>query len=97
MLAKNNNIVFLLLWLVAVIMVRSVLSEIVVMRLIQMVVFWDFVMEVAMTIFFIVCTKLGSTVFGAAIYSIGLLLYIFVNKNSRSMVIGTVKKRKTDS
>ena len=92
-----NNIVFLLLWLVAVIMVRSILSEIVVMRLIQMVVFWDFVMEVAMTIFFIVCTKLGSTIFGAAIYSIGLLLYIFVNRNSRSMVIGTVKKRKTDS
>ena len=77
-----NNVTLLLLCLDLVIMLRSIISEIAVMKLIGKNFVKDFVFEFLMVAAFILCAKELSLGIGFAIYMVLLAIYLFGNRKS---------------
>lgn len=77
-----NNVILLLLCLDLVIMLRSIISEIVVMKLIQKNFIKGFVSEFLMVTAFIACTMKLSLGIGSAVYLSILAVYLFGNRKS---------------
>lgn len=77
-----NNVTLLLLCLDLVIMLRSIVSEIIVMKLIKKNFIRDFVSEFLMVVAFIACTAEFSLWIGFAIYLTILALYLLRNRRS---------------
>lgn len=97
-----NNVELLLFSVVAMIMLSSIVSEIVVMKIIKRTRYWDFVIEIAMTVIFVLVAKFTSLWLGFALYLVALLAYLFVYRKSIKMVIngvigGLFKKKQTRS
>jgi O-antigen/teichoic acid export membrane protein len=79
-----NNLSVMLLCVVLIVILRSVFSEIVVMRLIKTEFWRDFAIELFMTIMFVVSTMYFSRGLGFGIYSATLIVYLFIyRKNFR--------------
>ena len=82
-----NNIILLLLCLDVVIMLRSVASEIVVMKLINKNFFKDFALEFFIVATFILCAIKLSLLLGFGVYSLAVALYFIINrKNCKTLL-----------
>ena len=89
-----DNLTALLISIVIVIMLRSIVSEILVMRIIKNKMYKDFIIEAIMTGLFILCTKSFSLLVGFIIYSVLLLLYLFYYKKSILNIFSKIKIRR---
>ena len=70
-----ENLLALLITLVAAVMFQSILLEAKVMKIIQMKFYKDIVIEGAITILFIICTQLVGLLYGFLFYLIGFAVY----------------------
>ena len=77
-----NSLFILLVMIVLVIMLRSIVSEIVVMKIINIKMYKDFIIEAIMTLGFILSAKLFDPIIGFIIYSLLLLVYLFIYKET---------------
>lgn len=77
-----DNLTILLIAIVIVIMLRSIVSEILVMKIISIKMYNDFIIEAIMTILFIMCAKYLSLLTGFIVYSALMLLYSFLYRKS---------------
>lgn len=93
-----NNLTMLLFCIVLVIMGRSIVSEIVVMKMINIKFVSDFVIEAIMTVLFIVCAKAFNLWIGCLIYFVCIVFYsIYYRNNLKAMirqVFGKLKRAK---
>ena len=93
-----NNVELLLFSVVLVTMLSSLVSEIVVMKLINRKKYWDFAIEIAMTVIFILVAKFTSLWLGCLLYASAILAYCFIYRKSiKEMInglIGGLFKRK---
>lgn len=79
-----NNLTVMLLSVVLIVILRSVISEIVVMRLIKTEFWRDFAIELFMTLMFVVSTMYFSRGLSFGVYSATLIVYLFIyRKNFR--------------
>ena len=93
-----NNLEFVLYALVAVIMLRSVASEIAVTKLIKKNIIKDFVIELVMTAAFIVAVRYLSLWWACLAYACALVVYVIIYRKSIAalfkMVISMLKPKK---
>lgn len=82
-----------LVCVVVAIMLRSVVSELVVMKAIGQRIVADFIIEALMTVAFIICASIDSLWTGCLVYFIILLLYIVHNKNNLCRIIKQLMKQ----
>lgn len=75
-----NNLNALLVCVVFAEMMRSIVSEIVVTKIIRINITIDILMETALTLLFIVITWYFSLPLGCVIYSICFVIYLFINR-----------------
>ena len=73
-----NSLDFLLISVVLILMIRSIVSEIVVMRLINLEFWKDFIIEFLVTVVFVMCTKLCVWWMGFLIYGTIILGYLLI-------------------
>ena len=83
----------LLIGVVAAIMVRSILSELIVMREIGIRFVADFLIEAVVTICFIVCALLPKPWLGCAIYGGILLIYSLRYRNNFRTMLERIRKK----
>lgn len=82
-----GSLTMVLFAVVFVIMLRSVLSEIVVMKLIDIYFYIDFIIEGIMTVVFIICARMFSLWTGCLIYTFALIIYAYIyRKNLKEML-----------
>jgi len=82
-----GSLTIVLFVIVFVIMLRSILSEIVVMKLINIYFYTDFIVEGIMTVAFIICARLFSLWTGCLIYTLALIIYAYIyRKNIKEML-----------
>lgn len=86
-----NNIDLLLYCVVFTIMLRSIISEIIVMRLIKRNNIKDFVIELIMTISFMVIVQFLSRWIGCAVYAAVVVVYLLINYKNVLMIINMFK------
>lgn len=86
-----NNIDLLLYCVVFTIMLRSIISELVVMRLIKRNYIKDFVLELIMTISFMVIVQFLSRWIGCAVYAAVVVVYLLINYKNVLMIINMFK------
>lgn len=79
-----DSIVLLLVLVVIAAMLRSILSEMAVMKLIDMKFYKDFALEAVLTIGFIVSASFFPLTVGTIVYIILLSVYLFIYRNSFS-------------
>jgi O-antigen/teichoic acid export membrane protein len=93
-----ESVTMVLLSVVFVIMLRSILSEIVVMKLISSYFYTDFIIEGVMTVIFILCARMFSLQTGCLIYICALIIYAYVyRRNIKEMtakIFSKVKSRR---
>lgn len=85
-----NNLEFVLYALVAVIMLRSVASEIAVTKIIKKNIIKDFVIEFVMTIAFIVAVRYLSLWWACLAYACALIVYVIIYRKSIAALFKTV-------
>lgn len=85
-----NNLEFVLYALVAVIMLRSVASEIAVTKIIKKNIIKDFVIELVMTIAFIVAVRYLSLWWACLAYACALVVYVIIYRKSIAALFKTV-------
>lgn len=88
-----ENLKALLIGVVAVVMVRSIFSELVVMREIGIRFVADFLIEAVMTVCFVVCAMLPTMWLGCAIYGGILLVYSLRYKNNLKSMFERIRKK----
>ena len=88
-----DDLTILLVIIVIVIMARSVVSEIVVAKLINIDLRKDFVVEAALTVTFVLCAKIASLLTGFIIYFIVLAVYLYINRKNIIPVIRSAKRK----
>lgn len=89
-----NNMTVLLVSVVFVIMLRSVISEIIVMKTIKIKIVADFIIEIVMTVVFIVFAKLLPLWIGCGAYTAALLVYFAIkHKTIKNFFTGLRRKR----
>lgn len=88
-----NKITFLLICIVLVIMMRSVFSEIVVIKTIKIHIFAEFIIEAFMTVIFILSANCSGLLIGGCIYGFALILYFIYNKSSIAGMFSKFFKR----
>ena len=88
-----NDISALLITLVMVIMLRSIVSEVVVMRIIHVNFQKEFFIEGVVTVSFIVITMTCDLLFGFVMYFVVLCIYLFMHKNDCLSTIRIVKEK----
>ncbi len=77
-----NSLDMLLGVIVVAIMMRSVISEIIVMRIIKINFWGEFIVETILTVIFVVCTQYFNLLFGGIIYSSIVVIYCLTRKNT---------------
>ena len=77
-----KNLTVLLVSTVLVIMMRSIMSEIAVAKLIHIQIIKEFVVEGVMTLVFIICARLFIPSIGFTVYALFLLVYLYMNRNT---------------
>lgn len=85
-----NSLDFVLYALVAVIMLRSIVSEIVVTRIIKKNITLDFIIELVMTIIFIAAVRYLSRWWACLAYAIALVIYAIIYRKSIVALFHTV-------
>lgn len=76
-----RNIQILLIAIVLAIMLRSIISEIVVMRIIKENIYWDFLLEFVLTVAFIIGAMFLNLWYACAVYAVAFIIYcIFKRK-----------------
>ena len=85
-----NSLDFVLYALVAVIMLRSIVSEIVVTRIIKKNITLDFIIELVMTIIFIAAVRYLSRWWACLVYAIALVVYAIIYRKSIVALFHTV-------
>lgn len=83
----SDNLAAMLISIVLVNMLRSILSEIIVMRTIQVYFVKDFYIEALMTVFFILCARYLSLFLGCVCYTVAVALYMVCNRNDLKMIL----------
>ncbi len=79
-----DDVNLLLIMIVFSIMLRSIASELVVMKIINIKMIKDFIIEGIMTSVFILCTNIMSFKLGFCIYLVALIVYAVIYRNSFS-------------
>jgi len=92
-----NDLNILLYSVVLIIMARSIISEIAVMKVIAKKRYFDFVAEFIMTVIFIVAVRYFSFWIGLAVYAVALVVYCIVYRRSIVGIFKKVFKRKKQS
>lgn len=87
-----NNFGLLLFSVVFVIILRSILSEIIVGRMIDRKGTKDYIMEILMTITFIVSTRYFGLCVGFIIYLCAFIVYVIVYRQDVFFLLGSMKK-----
>lgn len=87
-----NNLNALLIAVVGAIMIRSIVSEIVVMRIIEIRMVGDFILEFAMTAVFIISTVCFDRWIGCAIYSVAIVVYFIIKRDSIIQLLKQIKR-----
>lgn len=82
-----KNLYALLFAIVGVIMLRSIVSEIVVAKIINVKMSFDIILEVIITNFFILCTILFSRTIGCLLYMLALVIYFIIKRKSIAMLL----------
>ena len=82
-----DSLTALLIMVNAAILMRSVLSEVIVMQIIRQSFYKDFIVEFLMTVGFIFSASLLNNIFGFVLYVCMLMVYLFVYKDSVSKLI----------
>lgn len=77
-----DNITMLLICIVAILMFRSIISEIVVTRLINLRFYKEFFVEGVMTVSFLACANYLSLSFGFAAYTAVVIIYLFFYRDN---------------
>ena len=93
-----NNLDLLIYSLLFVCMLRSIVSEIVVMRIIWKNAWFDFIVEIVMTVVFVVAARYFSLWIGCLIYAVALIAYSIVYRKSLTELIkgvGKILRRKS--
>lgn len=86
-----NKVELLLFSVVAMTMLSSIVSEIVVMKIIKKGRYWDFIVEVLMTVSFVLVVKLARMWAACLIYLVVYVGYLFIYRNSiKEIVNGTI-------
>jgi O-antigen/teichoic acid export membrane protein len=88
-----NNLTVMIIMIVVSIMFRSIVSEIVVMKLIHVKMIRDFIIEFLMTIVFIFSAKFVDFWIGFGIYFVTVLVYLWLYRNSLNSYIRRLRKR----
>lgn len=88
-----NNLNLLLYFVVAAIMLRSIASEIVVSKIIGMVIDKDFLIELVLTIWFIIVVQKFSLLVGMILYFVAVVIYLISCRSEIKRLIGTVLKK----
>ena len=89
-----NNIYLLLVCAVLAIMLRSILSEIVVSKIIDASFVRKYVEEGIMTVAFILIASLLDTLLGFLVYAIVLLIYMYMNREALNKMIKGIKSKR---
>lgn len=89
---KNFDI--LLYSVVFVIMIRSVLSEMIVTKIVKVSVVSDVIIETIMTLGFVFCAKGFKLWIGFLIYLCILLVYLYINRNNLKLLVRQFIRRK---
>ena len=87
-----NNLTLQLLMIVLVIMLRSVISEIVVMRTIHVCLWKDFAIEFSMTLLFIFSTAWPTQWQGCMMYTVCLCVYFFIKQRDIGCILQSICK-----
>ena len=88
-----DNLDLLIYSLLVVCMFRSIVSEIVVMRIIQKSAWLDFIVEIIMTVVFVIAARYFSLWIGCLIYALAIAIYcIIYHKNLTAMIKGLKRK-----
>lgn len=85
-----HNIELLLYSVVLTLMVSSVVSEVMVMKLIKKMKIIDFFIELVMTVGFIVIVRLCSVWIGFAVYALAVLVYVIIYRKSVADLLKSV-------
>ena len=86
-----NSLPLLLISLVLVIMVRSIVSEIVVMQIIDIRFYKEFIVETVMTMAFMLIANYMELLPGAAVYLVLLAAYCVINRKDISLIIKQIR------
>ena len=82
-----NNLTIMLLSVVLLLMARSIISEIVVMRAINVKIVKDFYYEAAMTVIFMICASRFNLIYGFLLYLLFFVVYcVFNRKNTENLI-----------
>lgn len=90
-----NSLDLLIYFLLFICMLRSIVSEIVVMKIIKQNGWFDFVIELTITIIFVVSARYFDLWLGFLVYAITLIGYSVLYRKSLFGLLHTLKKRKT--
>ncbi|MGB4465565.1 MAG: hypothetical protein WBI55_05525 [Eubacteriales bacterium] len=89
-----NNLFVLLFSIVGIIMIRSIVSEIAVMKIINVKILFDIILEVIITSIFIVCAVFFSRTIGFFMYAIAIIIYFCIKRRSIANLLLIAKKYK---
>jgi O-antigen/teichoic acid export membrane protein len=89
-----NNLFVLLFSIVGIIMIRSIVSEIAVMKIIKVKILFDIILEVIITSIFIVCAVFFSRTIGFFMYAIAIIIYFCIKRRSIANLLLIAKKYK---
>lgn len=88
-----DNITMLLICIVAVLMMRSILSEIAVTRLIHIRLYKEFIIEGIMTVVFLVCANYLSLWKGFLAYAAVVMIYLFFYRENLKMITSKIRRK----
>lgn len=81
-----NNVYLILIFTVALIIIRTIVSEIIVSRHINVYFVKDNIIEIIMSVVFVLCTRFSSLMVGCLGYAVALLIYGVIYFRKRKIV-----------
>lgn len=90
-----RNLDLLLYFAVAAIMIRSIISEMAVSRLINIEIKKDFVVEFLMTLWFIIVVKRFDLLVGVILYFVAVVVYLYFYRSTLKNLLGLLKMVRT--
>lgn len=88
-----NSLTAVLVCIVFAIMLRSVLSEIIVMKIINVKLAMEFIIEAILTIVFIICARMLPLIIGFIVYLFTLTIYFIYYRNNIKMIFNRFKPK----
>ncbi len=89
-----HKIEFVVIWVVLTIMLRSILSEVLVMKLINKRFVFDIIIEGLLAALFVIIAKYSSLLTGLLLYSLALVCYFALNYKKIMVFIKNLKNKK---